>query len=87
MADKDDAGAAKLRFRADSDSPIIKGIVAVLVVIYSGKTADEIEGTDADRIFEDLSLYEHLSPNRHVGVYAMMQKIKTLARSTLALAA
>jgi len=87
VADRDDSPIPVLKLTADSDTPVIKGIAAILVTIYSGKRADEIEGIDADKIFTDLDIYDHLSPNRHVGVYAMIQKIRSLAETMVRLAA
>jgi len=55
-------------------------VVAILVTLFSGKTAAEIEETDVDALFEGLHLEEHLSPNRHVGVYAIVEKMRRQAR-------
>jgi cysteine desulfuration protein SufE len=66
----------RLRFQGDCDTAIIKGVVALLVQLFSDKTAEEIEATDVDALFEGLKLEEHLSPNRHVGVYAIVNKMK-----------
>lgn len=68
-----------LHFAGDSDTSIIKGIVAILLSIYSGKTAKQALEVDVDAIFERLGIFEHLSPNRHVGVYAMVEKFRDLA--------
>jgi cysteine desulfuration protein SufE len=65
-----------VRFDGDCDTAIIKGVVALLVGLFSGKTAGEIEAMDVDELFEGLQLQEHLSPNRHVGVYAIVNKMK-----------
>ncbi|MBK1704856.1 SufE family protein [Halochromatium glycolicum] len=70
-----------IRFEGDCDTAIIKGVVALLVGLFSGKTAVEIEETDVDALFEGLQLEEHLSPNRHVGVYAIVNKMKAQAAS------
>jgi cysteine desulfuration protein SufE len=70
-----------LRFQGDCDTAIIKGGVAILVNLYSGKTVAEIEDLDVDELFEGLHLEEHLSPNRHVGVYAIVEKMKRQARA------
>ncbi len=70
-----------LRFRGDSDTPIIKGILAVLLAMYDGRTPEEALALDPDRLFHRLGIYEHLSPNRHVGVYAMVEKFRNLARA------
>lgn len=66
----------RIRFDGDCDTSIIKGVVALLVGLFSGKTAAEIESLDVDALFEGLQLEEHLSPNRHVGVYAIVNKMK-----------
>ncbi len=69
----------RLRFEGDCDTAIIKGVVALLVGLFSGKTAAEIEALDVDALFAGLQLEEHLSPNRHVGVYAIVNKMKAQA--------
>jgi cysteine desulfuration protein SufE len=69
----------KLRFEGDCDTAIIKGVVALLVGLFSGKTRAEIEHMDVDSLFAGLKLEEHLSPNRHVGVYAIVNKMKRQA--------
>lgn len=74
-----DHTAQVMQLQGDSDNNIIKGIVAILVVIYSGKTPQQALAIDTDGIFSEWRLYDHLSPNRHVGVYAMVQRINRLA--------
>ena len=63
-------------FHGDCDTSTVKGVVAILLAMFSGRTAQEIEDFDADVEFEKLGLFEHLSPSRHVGVYAMVQRVK-----------
>jgi cysteine desulfuration protein SufE len=75
---KDDPN--RLEFEADSDTPIVKGLVAILVMLFTGKTSQEVLDIDVDALFSRLHLDEHLSPNRHVGVYAMVEKIKGIAK-------
>ena len=58
------------------DTSIIRGVLAVLINLASGKTAEAIEKMDVDELFERLQLNEHLSPNRHVGVYAIVALMK-----------
>lgn len=70
----------RLTYSGDCDTAIIKGVVAILVQLLSGKTPAEIEETDVESLFEGLRLQEHLSPNRHVGVYAIVEKMKGHAR-------
>ncbi len=66
----------KLTILADSDAQIVKGLIAVLCVIYQKKTREEIKGVDADKIFKNLGLDQHLSPNRRNGFYAMLERIR-----------
>ena len=54
----------------------MKGVVAILLAMFDGKTTPEIEQFDAATGFEDLGLFEHLSPTRHIGVYAMVRQVK-----------
>jgi cysteine desulfuration protein SufE len=70
----------RLAYWGDCDTAIIKGVVALLVGLFSSKTPDEIESLDVDELFQGLQLEEHLSPNRHVGVYAIVNKMKAQAR-------
>lgn len=72
-------GGGKLRFSGDCDTAIIKGVVALLVELFSGKSRADIADMDVDALFEGLQLEEHLSPNRHVGVYAIVNKMKRQA--------
>ena len=69
---------ARIILYGDSDSSTTKGLVAMLVTLYHGKTPEEIEATDTDGFFTHLGLFEHLSPTRHVGTYAMDAKIRKL---------
>ena len=87
VADTDDPCASRMNFRADSDTPVIKGILAILLAVYSGKCADEIYGVDAEDVFVRLGMYDRLSLNRHVGVYAMTEKIRAVAKTTARMAA
>lgn len=69
----------RVRFAADSDASIVRGLVAILLIIYSGKTPQEIVDTDIKNIFTRLGLENHLSPTRTNGFYSMVEKIKVLA--------
>ncbi|MAM73720.1 SufE family protein [uncultured Tistrella sp.] len=68
-----------IRYRADSDSQIVRGLIAVLMTAYSGETADRIIATDINDIFNRIGLDRHLSPNRRNGFYAMVQRISDTA--------
>jgi cysteine desulfuration protein SufE len=71
-------GAAVLRFQGDSDAHIVRGLIAI---IYSGKTADDVLGTDGQAIFAELGLKEHLTPQRSNGFAAMRERIRSDARA------
>ena len=64
---------------ADSDSFIVRGLIAVLLMIYSGRAADEILNTDGQAALERLQLAAHLSPTRKNGLFAMVKRIRELA--------
>ncbi len=78
----------QIKFHGDSDTAVIKGILALLISLCDGLSADRIQALDMDEIFRGLHLDEHLSPSRHVGVYAMFnlmkQKAARAGRSTQA---
>ncbi|TCK17761.1 cysteine desulfuration protein SufE [Thiogranum longum] len=76
----DEGDASRIRFHGDCDTSTIKGVLAILIELASGRTAEEIEKLDVDEVFERLHLYEHLSPNRHVGVYAIVELMKQQVR-------
>ncbi len=69
-----------LTFSADSDAHIVKGLIAILLRIYSGCTPREILAIDIRNIVGQLGFEQHLSPNRANGLYAMVERIRTLAR-------
>jgi cysteine desulfuration protein SufE len=73
-------GSPRLHFTGDSDSAIVKGLVAILRVVYSGKTADDILDIDLERVFRELGLEQHLSPNRRNGFFSMVEQIRREAR-------
>jgi len=69
----------KFAFAADSDAHIVKGLIAVLGVLFSGKSASVINGIDTESAFQQLGLDQHLSPTRRNGLVSMVQKIKSYA--------
>ena len=73
----------KLHYYGDCDTSIIKGVLALLVQLVDSRTAEEIQQLDLDEIFEHLHLDEHLSPNRHVGIYAIVELMKQQAREPI----
>lgn len=77
VADKGADG--RYTIRADSDAHIVKGLIAILLLAYSGRTAAEIGAVDIDGTFRQLGLDQHLSPNRRNGFFSMVARVKALA--------
>ncbi len=71
----------RLHFKADSDAFIVKGLVAILMKAYSGKTPDEIMAMDIEGLFDQLGLGQQLTPNRRDGFVAMVKKIRGQAQA------
>ena len=70
------AGAAPcFIFKGDSDAHIVRGLIAILFAIYSGRCADEIVRTEAQGVFRRLGLAEHLTPQRSNGFASMVERI------------
>ena len=68
-----------LTFDGESDAHIVRGLIAVLQIILSGKTKKEIQETDVEAIFKQLGLESHLSPTRRNGFFAMVERIRSEA--------
>ena len=83
----DGAGGPVLNFVGDSDAHIVRGLIAVLFALYSGKHAKDILSTDAIALFERLGLREHLTPQRSNGFRSMVERIRRDAQTALASAA
>ena len=87
---RDPADPSLIRFHGDCDTSIIKGVLALLIQLVSGRTGAAVESLDVDEFFLRLGLDEHLSPNRHFGVYAivelMKQQVRTLGSDTQSVA-
>ena len=73
-----DYADGKVHFRAESDAMIVKGIVSLLIKVYSGRTPDEILNTEPYFV-EAIGLKEHLSPTRSNGLLAMIRQMKLYA--------
>jgi cysteine desulfuration protein SufE len=76
-----------LTFEGDSDAHIVRGLIAILFALYSGKSAREILATDAFAVFDQLGLRENLTPQRSNGLRAMVERIQAEAKAALAPAA
>jgi cysteine desulfuration protein SufE len=75
------SGDPVLTFKGDSDAHIVRGLIALLFAIYSGKTASQILTTDAQVLFDQLGLSAHLTAQRSNGVRAMVERMKSDARN------
>jgi cysteine desulfuration protein SufE len=77
-------GGPVLSFRGDSDAHIVRGLIAILFALYSGKRARDILATDPSELFKRLGLREHLTPQRSNGLKSMVARIRAEAEAALA---
>lgn len=70
------AADPRLDFKGDSDAHIVKGLIAILLALYSGRRASEILEADATALLARLGLDSHLTPQRSNGVRAMVDRIR-----------
>jgi cysteine desulfuration protein SufE len=77
------AGGPVLTFEGDSDAHIVRGLVAILFALYSGKSAKEILDIDALDVFGRLGLRENLTPQRSNGLRSMIERIRAEAKAAL----
>ncbi|MBD8874822.1 SufE family protein [Roseibium polysiphoniae] len=82
-----DDGQPVIAYRGDSDALIVQGLVAIVLALFSGKSAQEILDTDVDGLFAKLGLQEHLTPQRSNGLKSMVARIRADAEAALAAAA
>lgn len=68
-------------FIADSDAHIVRGLIAILLSAFEGKTAKQIKEVDIHAAFDEIGLGTHLSPNRRNGFFAMVERVKRLANN------
>ena len=69
----------KLYFYADSDAMIVKGLLAIVLRIYSGKTKDQINKINFEQVFTKLDLKNHLSPSRSNGLFSVIRKVQEIS--------
>ncbi|MEL6621507.1 MAG: SufE family protein, partial [Pseudomonadota bacterium] len=83
ISQRDDAaGEPRLTFQGESDAHIVQGLIAVLLAIHSGQTAQEILDTDTLARFQDIGLKDHLTPQRSNGLASMITRIRAEAERT-----
>ena len=63
----------------DSDAAIVKGLVAIVIILFQGKTPEQILAVDVKRFFQQLALEQHLTPSRTQGLNGMIKSILTRA--------
>src|SRR3954453_15136005 len=80
------SGEPVLSYLGDSDAHIVRGLIAILLTLFSGRTPKEILSTDALAVFDEFGFREHLTPQRSNGLRAMVERIRSDAREALAAA-
>jgi len=80
----DGAAGPTLTFAGDSDAHIVRGLIAILLALYSGKSAREILETDALDLFDRIGLRENLTPQRSNGLRSMVERVRAEAKAALA---
>lgn len=71
----------RLAFDADSDSAIVRGLVALARHLFDGRTREEIEAVDVDEVFGRLGFDQHISVNRRNGFQSMVKMLKASAEA------
>ncbi|HZP20060.1 MAG TPA: SufE family protein [Bauldia sp.] len=77
-------GEPRLHFRGDSDALIVRGLVAIVIALYDGKTPAEVLAVDAEAIFDRLQLRQHLTAQRSNGLRALVDRIRADAAAVRA---
>ena len=75
--------AAKFRFQGDSDAMIVRGLIAILTILYNDLTIEEVIKLDTFEELSKIGLNDHLSAQRSNGLVAMVKRIKEIANNTL----
>ena len=84
--DRSNSKEPVLNFKGDSDAHIVRGLIAILLILQSGKSARNIIASDPIAVFDELGFREHLTPQRSNGLRAMVERIRNDARESLAAA-
>jgi len=79
IADLKPGDPPSIEFLANSDAIIVNGLIAVLMIMYSGRSPREILGIDAEQVFTRLGLQRHLSPVRRNGLFGMVERVRQIA--------
>jgi cysteine desulfuration protein SufE len=73
-----------MRYRADSDSQIVKGLIAIVFEVFNHRPPEEVVTTDIESLFRELELEQHISSGRRNGLSSMVRRVRELAQSELA---
>ncbi len=76
-------GEPRLVLRGDSDAHIVRGLIAILFALYSGRTAREIVEIDPEKVFARIGLRDHLTSQRSNGLSSMVNRIRSDAEAAL----
>lgn len=74
----------QIEYRADAETPLVRGLVALLLVPFQHKTPDAVLDTDARDYIGKIGLAEHLSPNRRAGMEHFLDRVYQIARAARA---
>ena len=84
VSERSEGADPVMTYQGDSDAHIVRGLVAIVVALYSGHQASEILKIDFDETLRTLGLDEHLSPQRSNGLRSMVQRIRAEAQAVAA---
>jgi cysteine desulfuration protein SufE len=73
-----------MRFQADSDSQIVKGLIAIVFEVFNNRPPEEILTADIESVFQQLELENHISSGRRNGLSSMVRRVRELAQGELA---
>ncbi|MEM9840089.1 MAG: SufE family protein [Pseudomonadota bacterium] len=74
-----DETGEKVTFRGDSDAAIVKGLVALMISLFSGQEKSAVAALNAEEKLAEIDLKEHITPQRSNGVVSMIKRIKAEA--------
>ena len=84
--DRSGGNGPVLKYLGDSDAHIVRGLIAILLTLYSGRNPQDILKTNAIEVFDEFGFREHLTPQRSNGLRSMVERIRNDARAALATA-
>ena len=72
-----------MHYLADSDAHLVRGLIAILLTLYDGKSAEDILAVEPNKVLGPLGLKEHLTPQRSNGIASMVERVRADARAAL----